>query len=117
MGNIILIKIPVLNMDGAIISSVISFFLTMVLLGRRLRKVFGISFGAKPVLAPLVSAVPMYLVLKLTCTPLAGIFHNRYAALISAAFVSGVAYLLCFSFFSPDGILSFFKTAPSKKQK
>ena len=116
LGNIILIKIPMLNMDGAIISSVISFFLIMVLLGRRLHKVFGISFGARPVFAPLVSAVPMYLVLKLTCTPLAGIFHNRYAALFSAAFVSGVAYLLCFSFFSPDGILSFFKTAPSKNK-
>ncbi len=109
LGNFILIKIPVLNIYGAIISSVSAFFITMLLEGRLLKKTFQISFNKRDIFSFIASAIPMYIVIKLTLLPLEYIFKFRFIALVFSAFSGFLAYVLTLSMLSPDGSLSFLK--------
>lgn len=111
LGNIILIKIPRLNMDGAIISALISFAFTTVVLGITLYKTFGITYPLKQMLPPFVSALPMYAVLKLTYSPMYCIFSNEITAFSISLFTATLAYLLSISIFSANA-----RFLPSKEQ-
>ena len=114
LGNIVLIRIPALNIDGAIMSSVISFAFITIAQGILLFKMYKITYPLKQILPPFIAAVPMYTVLKLTYNPMLCIFKNNIAALAASVFSAALAYLLTVSFFSPQGIL-FYKNIPENK--
>lgn len=109
LGNFILIKIPLLNIYGAIISSNFAFFIIMLSEGLLLKKTFNIKFNKKDILSIITSAVPMYIVIKLTLLPLEYIFKSPSVALIFGAFSGFLAYILTLSMFSPKGIKSILK--------
>lgn len=108
-GNIILIRIPSLNIDGAIISSVISFAFVTFAEAIMLYKTFGITYSLKEIAPPFIAAIPMYIILKFTYTPIYFIFSKPMVAFSITVFSAALVYLLAVSLFSPEGILSFFK--------
>ncbi len=103
-GNLILVKIPALNIDGAILSSIITFFFIALSEGILLYKLFGVKHSFKTLLAPFISAIPMFIILKLTYNPLSFIFSNSLVAFLIGGFSAGIAYLLAFSVLAPDGL-------------
>ncbi len=104
LGNIILIKIPILNIDGAIISSLVAYAFIMVLDGFMLYKMYGVSYSIKELLTPVLGAIPMYLVLRLTYTPILYIFSNNIIAFLINTIIGIFAYFLAVSLFSSSGI-------------
>jgi len=108
-GNIILVKIPALNIDGAIISSIISFAFITIAEGIMLRKAFGITFNIKDILPPFIAAIPMYIILKFTYQPMYFIFSKPIIAFLITVFAAALSYLLTVSLFTPDGSLLFLK--------
>lgn len=109
LGNFILIKIPYLNIYGAIISSNLAFFIIMISEGLLLKKTLGIKFQKKEIFSIILSSIPMFIVIKLTLLPLEYIFKFRFIALVFSAFSGFLAYILTLSMLSPDGSLSFLK--------
>ncbi len=109
LGNLILIKIPYLNIYGAIISSNLAFFIIMISEGLLLKKTLGIKFQKREIFSIILSAIPMFIVIKLTLLPLEYIFKFRFIALVFSAFSGFLAYILTLSMLSPDGSLSFLK--------
>lgn len=109
LGNIILVKIPLLNIDGAIISSIISFAFITVAEGFMLFKTFGITYPLKEIIPPFFAAIPMYMVLKLTYPPMCIIFPEQIIAFLISVFISAITYLLTVSLFTPEGTLLFIK--------
>lgn len=107
--NVILIQIPSLNIHGAIISSLLSFFVTALLLMLLLMRRYSIRFSPKAVLYPIISAAPMQLVLRLSLHPMSIIFKNPYLALFFAAFPAAITYLLAMSALTPGGLHGLFK--------
>ena len=77
--------------------------------GLLLKKTFNIKFNKKDILSIITSAVPMYIVIKLTLLPLEYIFKSPSVALIFGAFSGFLAYILTLSMFSPKGIKSILK--------
>lgn len=112
--NVLLIRLPRLNIDGAIISALVSFFVTSVLMMGAARRRFSLALDVRAVVFPIISAIAMWLVLRLSLEPLKILLKNRYAALFAAAFVSGISYLLCMSALSPGGIRALFKFDENK---
>ena len=109
LGNIILVKIPALNIDGAIISSIISFAFITISEGIMLRKTFGIKYHKKDIFPPFIAAIPMFIILKFTYRPMYFIFSNPITAFLLSIFAAGISYLLTVSLFNPDGIILFSK--------
>ena len=108
-GNVILVRNPYLNIYGAILSSFLAYGLICFAQGVFLNKTFGIGFSKKQFLPPFISALPMYVVLKLTYQPMCCIFSSNIISFAASAFASGVAYLLAYSLFSKNGFLNFLK--------
>ena len=109
LGNIVLVRIPALNIDGAIISSIISFAFITIAEGFMLHKTFGIIYPPKEIIPPFFAGIPMYMVLKLTYPPMCIIFPEPIIAFSISVFTSAITYLLTVSLFTPDGTLLFIK--------
>lgn len=109
LGNIILVKIPSLNIDGAIISSTIAFLFVAITEAILLFKLFGVKYKLREILSPFIAVIPMYIILKLTYEPLTFIFSNSLVAFLISVFTSALSYLLAFSVISPKGLCEFIK--------
>lgn len=103
-GNFVLIKIPGLNIDGAILSSTVAFFFITVASGILLSKTFGINYKLKYILPPFISAIPMYAVIRLIQSPMYCIFPNTIFAFLITVFTAAVSYILSMSLLSPAGL-------------
>lgn len=103
-GNFVLIKIPGLNIDGAILSSTVAFFFITVASGILLSKTFGINYKLKYILPPFISAIPMYAVIRLIQSPMYCIFPNTVFAFLITVFTAAVSYILSMSLLSPAGL-------------
>lgn len=109
LGNIILVKIPYLNIDGAIISSIIAFLFIAITEAILLFRLFGVKYRFREIISPVIAAIPMYIILKLTFEPLNFIFSNAFLAFLISVFTSGLSYILAFSVVSPKGLSGFIK--------
>ena len=95
LANIILIPIPQLNIAGAIIGSILAFFVIMILNARAVIKYNKIALlPVKTFLKPILSVGVMFVIMKLIYQPLNIIFASEIIALILSCLAGGLGYLL-----------------------